>query len=317
MEQATDYLVIGAGITGVSCAAALRAAGRDVLVIDKGRGIGGRMATRRVRLDQGEISFDHGAQYLRGDTPRFRAALAQAGAQTWPEGGNSERLVGMPGMSSLPRRMSEGLRIMQSVEVSALNRTASGWHVQSTGGDITARQVILTIPAPQARALLVSEGSVASQLSKVQMAPCLTLMAAFPLNSPRPFLQDHAPDAELSWIAQDSSKPGRPEGAVTWVAQAGSDFSRAHLEQTSDRLAELMLPLLAARIRADPETALYVSVHRWRYAQTVTPLGLPFLQVPDRSLYLGGDWCLGARVEHGFASGLAIAEDVLGRAHVA
>ena len=206
---------------------------------------------------------------------------------------------------------------MQSVEVSALNRTASGWHVQSTGGDITARQVILTIPAPQARALLVSEGSIASQLSKVQMAPCLTLLAAFPLNSPRPFLQDHAPDAELSWIAQDSSKPGRPEGAVTWVAQAGSDFSRAHLEQTSDRLAELMLPLLAARIRADPETALYVSVHRWRYAQTVTPLGLPFLQVPDRSLYLGGDWCLGARVEHGFASGLAIAEDVLGRAHVA
>ena len=96
MEQATDYLVIGAGITGVSCAAALRAAGRDVLVIDKGRGIGGRMATRRVRLDQGEISIDHGAQYLRGDTPRFRAALAQAGAQTWPEGGNSERLVGMP-----------------------------------------------------------------------------------------------------------------------------------------------------------------------------------------------------------------------------
>lgn len=317
MQQATDCLVIGAGITGLSCAAALHAAGREVLIIDKGRGIGGRMATRRVSLDAGEISFDHGAQYLRSDTPRFHAALAQAGAQNWPDDGNSARLVGVPGMSSLPRRMSEGLLIMQSVEVTALGRSDPGWRVQSTGGDITARQVVLTIPAPQARALLTTEGALAAPLSKVQMAPCLTLMAAFPLNSARPFLQDHAPDAELSWIAQDSSKPGRPEGAVTWVAQAGSDFSRAHLEQTPERLAEMMLPLLAARIGVDPATALYASVHRWRYAQTVTPLGLPFLNLPDRSLYLGGDWCLGARADHGFASGLAIAEDMLGHAHVA
>lgn len=318
MVQATECLVIGAGVTGLACAAALRDAGHDVLVLDKGRGIGGRMATRRVKLDHGEISFDHGAQYLRSDNPRFRAALTDAGAQHWPGDGNRDRLVGVPGMSAVPRRMAKGLSILQSTEVTALGRSDLGWRVHSTGGEISARRVVLTIPAPQARALLTAEGaSVADHLATVQMAPCLTLMAAFPAGSPRPFIQEPAPDAELSWIAQDNSKPGRAEGVVTWVAQASADFSARHLEQTPDRLVDLMLPLLAARIGGDPQLALYAAVHRWRYAQAVTPLGQPFLHVPDRSLYLGGDWCLGARAEHGFASGYAIAQDMAGQADVA
>jgi len=35
------------------------------LVLDKGRGIGRRLATRRVTLAKGEISFDRGAPYIK------------------------------------------------------------------------------------------------------------------------------------------------------------------------------------------------------------------------------------------------------------
>ena len=45
-----DIVIIGAGMSGIACARALRKAGAPVRLIDKGRGIGGRVATRRVAV---------------------------------------------------------------------------------------------------------------------------------------------------------------------------------------------------------------------------------------------------------------------------
>ena len=45
-----DIVVIGAGMSGIACARVLRAAGLPVRLIDKGRGVGGRMATRRATV---------------------------------------------------------------------------------------------------------------------------------------------------------------------------------------------------------------------------------------------------------------------------
>jgi len=55
----------------------------------------------------------------------------------------------------------------------------------------------------------------------------------------------------------------------------------------------------------------FAAAHRWRYARVAAPLGQPFLRSPDGTLYLGGDWCLGAGVEAAWTSGTAIAEDLL------
>jgi len=62
-----DVLVIGAGISGLLCATQLQAAGLSTLVLDKGRGVGGRMATRRI----GDTTFDHGAQFFTVRDARF------------------------------------------------------------------------------------------------------------------------------------------------------------------------------------------------------------------------------------------------------
>ena len=68
VNRGLSCLVIGAGIAGLIAARALRAAGHRVLVLDKGRGVGGRMATRRI---EGGV-FDHGAQFVTVRDPRFQ-----------------------------------------------------------------------------------------------------------------------------------------------------------------------------------------------------------------------------------------------------
>jgi predicted NAD/FAD-dependent oxidoreductase len=42
-----------------------------------------------------------------------------------------------------------------------------------------------------------------------------------------------------------------------------------------------------------------------------TPLGRAFLRDADGGLYIGGDWCLGARIEEAWDSGAAMAADLL------
>ena len=76
-----DILIIGAGLAGLSAANALQAAGHDVLVVDKGRGLGGRLAGRRID----NASFDHGAQFMTTRDPKFVEQVSQ-----WIEAGVAE-----------------------------------------------------------------------------------------------------------------------------------------------------------------------------------------------------------------------------------
>jgi hypothetical protein len=204
--------------------------------------------------------------------------------------------------------LADGLDLHQGMEITALRRESAGWRLMSSSGPILARQVVMTIPAPQASALLGPAHPLSTSLNSVVMAPCLTLMAAFPDGSPAPFISRLSATDQLAWIAQDNSKPGRHPGLTSWVAQAGPDWSAAHLEETPESLARLMLPLLARAIGADPDQAVYAAAHRWRYARTTAPAGVPYLANEDGTLWLGGDWCLGARVEAAWQSGTALAK---------
>jgi len=72
MDQTTwDTVIVGAGMSGLVAAKELTSAGLNVLVIDKGRGLGGRMAYRRI----GEAIFDYGAQYISARSEFFQQLM--------------------------------------------------------------------------------------------------------------------------------------------------------------------------------------------------------------------------------------------------
>lgn len=309
----TDILILGAGMAGLACARHLTAAGHTPLVIDKGRGVGGRMATRRISIPEHNLSFDHGAQYFTTRNPAFSALIQAAGDSValWEDGAGETRLVGCPGMASLPRTMAEVLHVRLQVEVKSLRQEGSRWVLETTDSTFHARRLVMTIPAPQAARLLGAAHPANARLETVEMAPCLTLMAAFPSAEPKPFASRASQAHPLSWIAQDSTKPGRNASATGWVAQASPDWSQQHLEETPETIAPLMLALLAEEIGVDAGAAIHATAHRWRYARVIKALGQPFLRSDDSTLWLGGDWCLGPRVEAAWESGDAIGRDLL------
>jgi renalase len=315
--MAERVAIIGAGMAGLAAARRLKAAGIEPILFDKSRGLGGRMATRRVRVpDLGDLQFDHGAQYVTAKGPRFRAFVEDwrmAGhAAVWFEGG----FVGTPAMTAPARTMAVGLTVLGTCAVTALVRDASGWTVLTADGAADApgngtfASVVLAVPAPQAAQLAASAGLAFTQLSAVRYAPCWALMLAFeaPLALGWPHLSPAG--GPVAFVARDATKPGRPAGRETLVVHAAPDWSRHNLEAAPDVVADALEPHWRAAIGIEAPT-LFTAAHRWRYALVEQTAGSPCLWDGAARLGACGDWCIGPRVEAAFDSGEAMADTVI------
>ncbi|MES3082096.1 NAD(P)/FAD-dependent oxidoreductase [Sphingomonas faeni] len=304
--------IVGAGIAGLSCAARLQQDGCAVTLFDKGRGAGGRMATRRIDTPMGEVAFDHGAQYLTMRDPAFRAAMhaweAAGVVARWPAAG-SDAWVGTPGMNAIVKHLAAQADVRWNCRVTAVRGTAAGWTVDPDGTDASFDAVVIATPAEQAAPLLAPhDPAMASEALACRSAPCWTAMFAFetPLAIPHDVLKDVG---IIGWAARNSAKPGR-SGLESWVVQATADWSSAHLEDSVEAVVDRLEAALAAHSPVGLSMPIVRTGHRWRYARTSgTDLGS--LWNATERIGAAGDWLLGPRIESAWLSGRKLAEQIL------
>lgn len=315
MREMTDRIaIVGAGMAGLSCADALRSVGHQVTVLDKGRGPGGRMSTRRIDTPLGQVSFDHGAQYFTVRDKGFSTAVqrweADGVVARWPLVG-PDCWVGTPGMNAVIKAMASAHDVRWNTLVDRIEPGNDGWMVKA--GDAAFGPfdaVVLAIPAEQALPFLsLHDFSMAREAMLARSQPCWTVMAAFsePLATDRGMLRDMG---ALGWVARNAAKPGRDGGPDGWVIQARPEWSLAHIEdQASDVAARLLAEFSAALGLALPPPLIAVA-HRWRYAMSAG-LGLGALWNEQAGLGVCGDWLLGPRVECAWQSGEQLARAML------
>jgi len=316
--------VVGAGIAGLSCAAALQTAGFEVSVFEKSRGAAGRMSTRRGD----DWQCDHGAQYFTARHPDFRAEVdrwLQAGAATpWAPrlqvlGGAAghaadpsvERFVGVPGMTAPARLMAETLAVTSETTIVGVERRADGWQLQSAEHgwlDQRFAAVLLAVPAPQVVPLLPHASTqLAAVAARATMRGCWALMLRFSARVELPFDAAFVNEGALRWIARDSSKPGRG-GPETWLLHASAEWSEARMELDADAVAAELLRAFRALGGPAPVAS---TAHRWRYADTEPALDQECAWHDGDGLGLCGDWLNGGKVEGAWRSGRLLAGRVL------
>lgn len=317
--------IIGGGCAGLACARRLAGAPLAVQVFDKGRRPGGRIATRRTPHG----SFDHGAQYFTANDPEFRAwtrhcraagmaapwngviaALADRRAEI---AGNAEqRWVGVPGMSAAARHLAAGLAIRSELRIAGLERHDSGWRLLGADGSpvAEAETVIVAVPAPQAVPLLAASPRLADRAAEISFQPCWAMMLGCDSPLPLPFDGAFVNAGPLSWVARNTSKPGRT-GEEAWVLHASPDWSRDHLEDDAHTVGAALRRAFADATGVEAPADAVMTAHRWRYARAASPLGEACLFDAELGIGACGDWCLGANVEAAFRSGQAMAETIL------
>jgi len=332
VASVASVALVGAGIAGAACARALADAGRRVTLLDKSRGVGGRMAVRRVAGEEGRSgwSFDHGAQYFTAKGVGLRSATADASAAgavaRWDGrltareaddprvASDRDRHVGVPGMNGLAKHLAHlaaGLAPERQVRVTAVRREAGGWVLSGDAGGSHGPfdAVVLAIPAPQAAGVLGADHRWAERLAAVRFAPTWAVMLGFDAPFDPGFDAKHVDGDVLAWAMRNDTKPGRPADHTRcgWTLHASHDWSQAHLEQDPTDIVAPVADAFAATCGCPLPTPAVALAHRWRYAAVTQPLGEPCLWDADAQLGLCGDWCLGAKVEAAYDSGAALA----------
>lgn len=315
--------VVGGGLAGLMCARTLHDHGHDVVVLDKGRGPGGRLATRRadaLRWDHGTPGFQARSGWLRRHLRSWsddgvvapwsarRARVGPRGPVAEPDGG---WWTGTPGTSALLRWLGRDLDVRHGVRVGSLDR-AGGWRVlDEEGAEVVFSDVaVVAVPAPQAVPLLAQAPALAASMADVGVAPCWAALLAFdpPVAAAWDDLlfDDHP---VLSRAVRQRSKPGRgPQDA--WVVHATAAWSQARVDAEPDDVLPALVAAFGDALGHDgvPHAAV---AHRWRHARVVRPVGEDALWDAEARVGVCGDGVRGDGVESALLSGAAMAGHLL------
>lgn len=323
-------VVVGAGISGLLAAGELQNAGWTVTVVDKGRGVGGRMATRRL----GGARLDHGAQFFTVREDRFSGLvdgwLADGVAAEWTRGfadaeGNQNpdghpRYRGAQGMTSIPKYLAADLDVRTGERVVLADRTGDGWTVVCESGlSVSGGALLLTAPVPQSLRLAESgdyalPGEARRQLEDISYDPCLALMALLDGESPVPEPGGvQIKDEPLDWIGDNATKGIADRPALT--IHGGPRWSREHYDDDEADVRRALLGLAGERLGFDlAAAATETSLARWRYSWVTSSHEEDCLVASeDPPLVFCGDGFGKPKVEGAALSGLAAADRLLGR----
>jgi renalase len=324
-QEISDVLIVGAGISGLCAALELGRWGARIKIVDKSRGVGGRMATRRWN----KARFDHGVQFFTFTLKNnaFAVMLSdsknRAAVKLWsdgfpdsdgklPESFRGNRYCGTHAMTDVAKALAQELPVVTSFKVNDVRPENGVWKICSEeGATLRARALLFSAPLPQSVAILDASHfswplNVRETFARVTYEPCFALLATLAGKSKIPPPGAVRVNGErLSWIADNFDKGVSGEvGAVTLLASG--DFSKKEFETPFNEVARMLLedakPWLGSPVNE-------WQIHRWRYSRPENPLSDSVLLTGDfPTLAFCGDAFSGARVESAALTGISAAQ---------
>ncbi|MAJ87460.1 MAG: FAD-binding protein [Cellvibrionales bacterium TMED148] len=317
-EKSFEVVVVGAGLTGLT-AASLLAQQKQVLVLDKGRLAGGRLADHRIE----EAHFDKGGQFLTARDHRFADQVSiwrELGlVKEWyrkVDGQTYElpRWRGVPNMRALALELGRQVEICASCRVEKVAVQSDHWDLFiSNRGQISAEALILTAPIPQSLDLIDIGRSpltahIRETLEQITYDSCFAVMALLETSSKIP--QPGAiipPHHAIDWISDNQQKGISPVPAVT--IHASAEYSSKYSHEQKSHLAERLIQYANPWIGAN---ATKYQTHFWKYSKPVTTHTEPFIVAKEApKLIFAGDAFAGPRIEGAFLSGWETANYLL------
>jgi renalase len=313
--------VIGAGMSGIACARVLHHHKIPFRIIDRGRVVGGRMASRRIRESgtafDGHIT-DIGASYFTAQDSDFATVvnswIDSGVAREWTDTFHVATLAGISGIRTGPMRYSaaNGLRsiiehqaevipadlIQPSTQVTSVS--VQGDRVVIDGEAFSA--VAVCVPDPQAKQFIDSSLTETHEiLDRIEWEPVIAVTSVFESNAlPRfdgIFVNEHP---ELTWIAHDGHRRGNQNPVV--VAHVHPQLAAQHLTDPSGvipQAIDALLPILGLT-----EHPIWSSAMRWSFAKPTSARAELYSFDKDNRIGLAGDsWADGPKVEAAWKSG--------------
>lgn len=342
LENPIHCTIVGGGITGLTAAQTLQSQGVGVTVVDKGQGIGGRLASRRLRWEPDPQMVgvaDYGALQFQVTDPCFQTQVDRWVAQGLLRRDALGNYTGTSSLRTFTQALTQGLDLHLQTRITQLHwqESTQRWSLSAVDGrgspvslPNTSSHLLLTCPVPQTLDLLQQSGITIpaehQALQAVSYHPCLTalLLLASPSQIPPGGLRaELTPDLprDLQALRCHYRSGISPQGYAVTI-QASPEFSQRHWDAAEPWILEQLIALARPWL-ASP--VLTQHLHRWRYSQPARhycQTDRPYC-VLQPNLILGGDAFATKEdpeipptvslpsVQQGFLSGLRAAEAIL------
>ena len=318
-------LILGAGLSGLIAGKYLQEAGHSISIVEKSRGVGGRMATRRFQNGV----FDHGAQFFTARDSRFQylvdnwiqAGVLKEWTRGFPQAGISKiasdhpRYRGQNGMTDVAKKLAGTLNVHLQTRITSVSTDGYQWiAITDDKRQFVASRLILTSPVPQSLKILEAGSITLPQhehlkLKAIEYDPCIALLVLLQgkgnIPAPGGLQFDTGP---IQWISDNTQKGISPDATAITI-HASPAYSRENFDADPESIALNLLKEAKPWVFGD---VLDMRVHKWRYSRPMEVYPDPFMQIPGwLPLFFAGDAFGGPRVEGAALSGIAVARHLL------
>ena len=301
----SDFLIVGAGLTGLNLARELQQAtpSLQVLIAEKSKSCGGRMATRRVD----ESRYDHGAQFIKtspGLQKLFEFWRQENVLKKFPSE-LFKAYCGPSGMTELAKKLAASLNISYNLKIQKLQKQRDHWRVSLKEGEpLDAGQVVLTCPLPQSLEILNQSGiSFAADLVNIPYQKAVALLLRFDTELEPEMIYAENVDENIFSICSQQAKGLAKQPDYTFVMQEA--WTNTHFDRLDDEIAQAARAVVSQKFPR--QNILNLQVKKWRYAQPTKIWNQPY-ENPAPHLFLAGDAFGGASLNGALKSSNSLAE---------
>jgi renalase len=319
-EVEFEWVIVGAGAAGLVLGRALHemvaTRGGVFIILEKSRGVGGRMATRR----DGQVIYDHGAQFLKIYDQQLKnlvkELLDQKIITTWFQKERQDFLAAPKGMTQVAKYWSRALPIEFSQKVVKIETTfKNSIHLICESGRIfNAKQVFLTCPLPQSLELLKKSSiEYPSELDTVNYASAVVGLFEVITKDPavKNFCFEDQASEKIYSVSNQASKKVSPQLAFTVVmnpswSQTNFEFSEAELQNQLQQEFENFCKMRGLKLEV-----VRAQVKKWRYSHPLGKFEKPFVICGEnQNVFLLGDAFGGPSIQGAITSALSVAKKI-------
>lgn len=288
----SDYIIIGAGLSGLNTAKKIKELNLgSCLILEKSRGVGGRMATRRAF----ETRFDHGAQFYRVkvDIKEQHQQWKKADASHhWFTSVMGEHWCAKSGMTTLAKELGAGLDIQLQKLIHTISYDNHIWTLTSDQGESwKCHHLIITAPLPQIIQIIersnLTSGLISEEFNELRditytkaLVALVTLEKEINLNE---FGYEEYQSGDFFSIADQKTKGVSAIPALTITMSP--EFSDQNFEQADDISLDTILQKF--KIKYPVAKVIHSELKKWRYCRPLKTYKSLFIKAAPQFYCIG------------------------------